>query len=134
MIAKKSNFVFSLFFNVIFRFIERNSSVYRGYQAAKYIFHPPYIIIAVVYIYLYLFMFISLYFYPSYNNCRCVYIYIFLTWLDRGRPCFIIFSRKLKFFRTIGFCPSFRIATRHASSGEKFFLKKISPLRIQTRI
>ena len=35
---------------------------------------------------------------------------------------FIIFSRKLKFFRTIGFCPSFRIATRHASSEEKFIL------------
>ena len=30
--VKKSNFVSSLFFNVIFRFIEKISSLYRGYQ------------------------------------------------------------------------------------------------------
>ena len=35
--VKKSNFVFFLFFNVIFRFIERISSSFHGYQAAKYI-------------------------------------------------------------------------------------------------
>ena len=53
------------------------------------------------------------------------FLFIFLTYVDIGRPCFIIFSRKLKSFRTIGFCPSFRIATRHASSGEKFILSVI---------
>ena len=31
-----------------------------------------------------------------------------------------IFSGKLKFFRTVRVCPSFCIAARHASSGEKF--------------
>ena len=36
--VKKSNFVFFfLFFNVILWFIEKISSLYRGYQAAKYI-------------------------------------------------------------------------------------------------
>ena len=47
--------------------------------------------------YLYIYIYAYLY----------IYIYIYISDIFRGHPCFIVFSRKLKIFRTVGFLQAF---------------------------